>query len=74
MNSLSDIQKDLQEASKAEAEEKRAKEKSEASKTTKEKTEKAIWIGENSDDEIFDPKTETSVADIPPGSNVDVIL
>ena len=74
MNDLSDIQKDLQEASKAEAEEKRAKEKAEASETTKEKTDKPIWIGENSDKEIFDPKTEVSVADMLPGSNVDVKL
>ncbi|MCR4606074.1 MAG: hypothetical protein K5639_08770 [Eubacterium sp.] len=74
MNSLSDIQKNLQEASKVEAEEKRAEKKAEASEKPKDRDDKSLWIGDSSDDEIFDPKTETSVADMPPGSNVDVKL
>ena len=74
MNSLSDIQKNLQEASKVEAEEKRAEKKAEASEKPKDRDDKSLWIGDSADDEIFDTKTEISVADIPPGSSVDVKL
>ena len=74
MNSLSDIQMNLQEASKVEAEEKRAEKKAEASEKPKDRDDKSLWIGDSADDEIFDTKTEISVADIPPGSSVDVKL
>ncbi len=74
MNSLSDIQKNLQEASKVEAEEMRAEKKAEASEKPKDRDDKSLWIGDSADDEIFDTKTEISVEDIPPGSNVDVKL
>ena len=75
MNSLSDIQKDLQEAAKVEAEEKRAVEKAENSEKANNRDGEKTQKGGQTENTIFDPKPEElSANDVPPGSNVNVVL